>query len=129
MRGEDARGRRRLDAQDSDQQVLGADVRVQHRLGFVRGVRQDLLRLFGQRQLGGRGDALDEEPIALDLAADVLRLDVEAREDLLDDFLPLAQDAEEHVLGLDHPGAELGGFVAGEEERAAGLLVVLLKHG
>ena len=67
--------------------------------------------------------------VALDLAAHVLGLDVEAREDLLDDVLALAEDAEQEVLGLDDLGAELGGLVAGEEERAARLLVVLLKHG
>ena len=71
-----------VDAQDADQQVLGADGRVEHRLRLVRGVGEDLLRLLGERQLGGRGDALDEHPLALDLAADVVGLDVEAAEEL-----------------------------------------------
>ena len=127
--GEDARGRRRLDAQDADQQMLGADVLMQHRLRFVRGVREDLLRLLGERQFGGRGDAVDEEAVAFDFAADLFRLDVEAGEDLFDDLLPLAQDAEEDVLGLDDARAELGGFVAGEEECAACFLVVFFEHG
>ena len=127
--GEDARGGRRLDAQDADQQMLGADVLVEHRLRFVRGVREDLFRLLGKRQFGRRGDAVDEEPVAFHLAADLLRLDVEAGEDLLDDLLPLAEDAEEDVLGLDDAGAELRCFVSGEEECAAGFLVVFFEHG
>src|SRR5262249_29487610 len=68
-----------LDAQDADEQVLGADGGVQHALGLVRGVGEDLLRLLRQRQLGSRGDALDEHPLALDLAADVLGLDLKRR--------------------------------------------------
>ena len=44
---EDARGRRGFDAQDADQQVLGADVLMQHRLRFVRCIGEDFLRFFG----------------------------------------------------------------------------------
>src|SRR6185369_10298769 len=83
---------------------------------------------FGEGQLGGRGDALDEDPLALDLAPDVLGLDLEAAEDLPDRLIPLAQDAEQDVLGLDDTAAQLARLVAGEEQGTAGLLVVLLKH-
>jgi hypothetical protein len=114
--------------QEADQQVLGPDVGVHHGFRLVGGVGEDLLGLLRERQLGGRGDPLDENAVPLDLAANLLRLDVEAGEDLLDDVLTLAEDAEQQVLGLDHLGAELGGLVAGEEEGAAGFLVVLLKH-
>ena len=129
FRGEDARGRRRLDAQDADQQVLGADVLMQHRLRFMRRVREDLFRLLGKRQFSGRGDAVDEEPVAFDLAPNLLRLDVEPGENLFDDFFPLAQNAEEDVLGLDDAGAELRGFVSGKEKSAACFLVVFFEHG
>ncbi len=128
-RRQQAAGHAAVDPQQADEQVLRADVGVHHRLGLVRGVGQDLLRLLGERQLGRRGDALDEDPIPLDLAAHVLRLDVEAAENLLDDVLALAEDPEQQVLGFDHLGAELRGLVPREEERAARLLVVLLKHG
>jgi hypothetical protein len=79
-------------------------------------------------QLGGGRDALAEDPLALDLAADVLRLDLEAPEDLADRPLPFAQDAQQDVLGLDDAATQLAAFVAGEEERSASLLVVPLKH-
>src|SRR6266545_1986976 len=115
-------------AEQADQQVLGPDVRVHHGLRLVRGVGQDLLGFLRERQLGRRRNALDEDAVSLDFAADLLRLDVEAGEDLLDDVLPLAEDAEQQVLGLDHLGAELGGLVAREEESSARFLVVLLKH-
>ena len=59
-----------FDAQDADQQVLRTDRGMKHRLGFVRGVGEDLLRFLGERQLGGRGDALDEDALAFDLAPD-----------------------------------------------------------
>src|SRR5262249_13616588 len=92
------------------------------------GVRENLLRLLGERQLLRGGDALHEHAVALDLAPDVVRLHVEAREDLLDDLLPLAQDAEEDVLRFDDLRAQLRSFVAGEEEGAASFFVVLFEH-
>ena len=101
--GEDSRSGRRLHAQDPDQQMLGAHVLMEHRFRFVGGVGQDLLRLFGQRKLGGGGDAIDEEAVAFHFAADLLGLDVEAGENLLDDLFPFAKDAEQDVLGLDDP--------------------------
>ncbi len=117
-----------LDAQDADQQVLGADGGVEHALGFVGGVGEDLLGLFGEGELGGGRDPLDEHALAFDLAADVLGLHLEAPEDLRDGLLPLAEDAQQDVLRFDHPAAELAGFVAGEEEGSTGFFVVLLKH-
>jgi hypothetical protein len=78
FRREDARGRRRLHAQNADQEVLGADVLVEHRLRLVRGIREDLLRLLGERQFRGRRDAIDEQSIAFDFPPDLLRLDIEA---------------------------------------------------
>ena len=125
---EDAARDAGVDAEDADQEVLRADVGMHHRLGLVRGVGEDLLRLLRERQLLRRGDALDEDAVALDLPPDVVRLDVEAGEDLLDDVLALAKDAEEDVLGLDDLRAELRRLVAGEEQGPAGFLVVLLEH-
>ena len=108
--------------------MLRPDVGMHHRLRLVRGVGEDLLGLLGEGELGRRGDPLDEDAVALDLAADFLGLDVEAGEDLLDDVLAFAEDPEQQVLGFDHLGAELGSLVTGKEEGAAGFLVVLFKH-
>jgi hypothetical protein len=108
--------------------MLRADGGVQHALRLVRGVGQDLLGFLGQGQLGGRRDALHEDPLALDLAPDRLRLDLEALEELVDRLLALAQDAEQDVLRLDHPTAQLAGLVAREEQRSARLFVVLFEH-
>ena len=108
--------------------MLGADVLVEHRLRLVRGVGEDLLRFFGEGELGRGGDAVDEEPVALDFTADLLGLHVEAGEDLLDDLLAFAQDAEQDVLRLDDARAQLGCFVSGEEEGAACFLVVFFEH-
>src|SRR5919106_6336349 len=99
--------------------MFGADVLMEHRLRFMRGVSEDLLRLFGKGKLGGGRDAIDEETIAFDFAADLFGLDVEAGEDLLDDLFPLAQDTEKDVLGLDDARTQLGRFIAGKEECAA----------
>ena len=125
---EDAARDARVDAEDPDEKVLRADVGMHHRLRLVRGVGEDLLRLLRERELLRRRDALHEDAVPLDLAPDVVGPDVEAGEDLLDDVLPLAQDAEKDVLGLDHLRAELRRLVAGEEEGPAGFLVVLLEH-
>jgi len=64
----------------------------------------------------------------LDLAAQVLRLDLEAAEHLRHRLLPLAEDPQQDVLRLDDPAAQLGRLVAGEEQGAARFLVVLLEH-
>ena len=125
---EDAHGEAAFDPEDAEQEVLRAHRRVQHGLRLVRGVGQDLLRLLGERKLGGRRDPLDEHPFAFDLAPYLVGLYVKAAKQLADGVFALAQDAEQDVLGLDHPAAELGGFVAGEKQRPAGLLVVLLEH-
>jgi hypothetical protein len=102
---------------------------MEHRLRLVRGIGQDLLRLLGERELGGGGDAVDEEAVAFDVAPDLFGLDVEAGEDLFDDLLPFPEDAQEDVLGLDDARAELRCFVAGEEEGAACFLVIFFEHG
>jgi hypothetical protein len=112
---EDAHCQAAFDPQDAYQQVLRTDCRMQHRLRLVCRVGEDLLRFLGKRQFGGRADAFDEDPLALDLSPDVVRLDVESAEKLADALLALAQDSEQDVLGLDHPAAELGSLVAGEK--------------
>ncbi len=128
MRHQDTARDTRIHAEDADEQMLGADVGVHHRLGLVRGVREDLLGLLRERQLLGGGNALHEHAIALDLAADVVGLHVEAGEDLLDDVFTFAQDAEQDVFRLDDLRAQLGGLVTREEECPPGLLVVFLEH-
>ena len=50
---------------------------------------------------GRRRDPLDEDSLPFDLAPDVLRLHLEAAEDLADRLLPLAEDTEQDVLRLD----------------------------
>jgi hypothetical protein len=127
--GQEAGGDARVDPEDPDEEVLRTDVGMHHRLRLVGGVGEDLLRLLGERELLGRGDALDEDPVPLDLLPDVVGLHVEAREDLPGDVLALPEDAEEDVLRLDHLRAELRGLVSGEEQSAARFLVVLLEHG
>ena len=92
------------------------------------GVGEDLFRLFGERQFGRGGDALDEDPLPLYFASNVLGPGVESAKQLGDRLLALAQDTEEDVLGLDHPAAQFGGFVAGEKERPSRLFVELLEH-
>src|ERR1051325_8240592 len=99
--GEDAGGGGGLHAEDADEEMLGADVLMEHRLRLVGGVGEDLLGLFGKGELGGGGDAVDEEPVAFHFPADLFGLDVEAGEDLLDDLLPLPKHAEQDVLRLD----------------------------
>ena len=80
----DRHGRKQPAPHDADPQGLGAHGRVQHRLGFVGGVGQDLLGLFGERQLGGRADALDEDALAFDLPSQIVGSDVEPAQQLAD---------------------------------------------
>jgi len=125
---EDALGQATFDPQHADQQVLRPDRGMDHALRLVRGIREDLLRLLGQRQFGSRRNPFDEDPLALDLPPQHLRLDPDCIQQLDDRLFALAQDAEKYVFGFDHPAAQLARLVARKEEGPPRFLVVLLEH-
>ena len=125
---QDFRAKALLFAQDSEQQMLGADVPVPEALGFFRGEIQDAFGFLAERHFHGRGDALANGDALFDLLADGFDRAVRTQE-TIGQRLVLAHQAEQQMLGLDVRGTVLAGFVARKKYDASCLLCVAFKHG
>ena len=126
--GEDARGHALVLAHQAQEDVLGADVVVEHPLRLFGREAQDALALGRQRNVHRGRDLLAVEGPALDLLADRLHGQVALREDARGQPLALPDEAQEEVLGLDGVAPELAGLVAGKEDDPPGPLRVTLEH-
>ena len=126
--GEDPGGHAALLAHQPEQDVLGADVVVQHALGLLGRVAEHALALDRERDLDRGGDLLAVGRAALDLLADLLHGEVALAEQPRGEALPLADQAEQQVLGLDGRTAQLARLVAGEEDHPPSPLGVALEH-
>src|SRR4029077_9628254 len=125
---QDFRAKALLFAQDSEQQVFGADVPVPQALGLFRGEIQDAFGFLAERHFDRRGDALANGDALFDLFADGLDGAVRTQE-TIGQRLVLAHQAEQQVLSLDVRRAILAGFVARKKYDASCLLCVAFKHG
>ena len=125
---QDFRAKAFLFAQDSEEQMFGADVPVAEALGFFGGEIQDALGFLAERDFHGRGDALANGDALFDLFADGLDGAVGTQKTIGQCFV-LAHQAEQQVLGLDVRGTVLAGFVARKKYDASCLLSVAFKHG
>src|SRR4029077_17716774 len=124
----DFRAKALLFAQDSEKQMLGADVPVAESLGFFRGEIQDAFGFLAEGHFDRRGDALANRDALFDLFADRLNRAVRTQKTIGQGFV-LAHQAEQQMLGLDVWGAVLAGFVARKKYDASCLLCVAFKHG
>ena len=125
---QDGRRHGPLLAQDAEQQVLRTDVVVQQPVRLLRSELQHAPGLGAERDLDRRRDLLPEHGAAFDLLADVLERQVRAGEDAAGQPLPLANQAEQEVLGLDGDAPELAGFVPREEQDTSRTFRVSLEH-
>src|SRR6185436_16002540 len=125
---EDGGGNRALLAQDAEQEVFGADVVVQEPVGFVGRELQDTLGLGAERNLDAGRDLLAEDRAPFDFLPDVLERQVRAGEDATGQALPLADEAQQQVLGFDRNASELAGLVPGEEENSSCPFGVPFEH-
>ena len=126
--GEDGGGDALLLPHEAEEDVLGADVVVEHPLRLLGGVAERALALGGERDVDGGRHLVAVERPALDLLADGLHREVALGEDAGGQPLALADEAEEEVLRLDRVAAQLAGFVAGEEDHPTGTLRITFKH-
>src|SRR5208283_1893971 len=117
-----------LFAQQPQQQVLGTDVLVREKRGFVGSVCQHTLALAAQGQVHGSGDLLPDGRVTLNLFPDGFDRCMGPKEPI-GERLVFAQEAEQQVLRLDVRRTELAGFVACEEDYSPGLFRVPFKHG
>ena len=125
---QDGRRDRPLLAQDAEQQVLGADVGVQQPVGFFGGELQHALGLGAEGNLDRGRDLLAEDRAAFDFLADALEREVRPREDPARQALAFANQSEQQMLGLDRRAAELGRFIAREEQDAPRAFRIAFKH-
>jgi hypothetical protein len=117
-------GRRRFLAQESEQQVLGADVVVKQTIGFFGGKAQNVLCRAAERDVRRpiRGTALFE------LAANHVAREFRLGEDPAREPLALAEQPEEDMLRLNRDGTRLTGFIARKEQHSPRTLGVPLEH-
>src|SRR5262249_12224557 len=115
-------------AQESQQQVLGADVVVAEVARLLDGVLDDLLGPRRLRQLAGRADLgarLDE---LLDLQADLAEVDVEVLQHVGGDAGALLDQAQEDVLRADVLVVEPLRLLVGQLHHLAGTVRESLIH-
>jgi hypothetical protein len=127
--GQKPAGGRVLQAQQSEQDVLGSDRRMHQPLGFFLGVLQGALGLLAERDLDRRRELLARRAAALELGLQQVHRDVRPREQLARRLLAFLQQAEQQVLGPDHLRTVLARLVLGEEQDPLGLFGELLEHG
>ena len=127
--GQDARGDALLLAHQAQEDVLGADVVVEHPLRFFGRVAEHALALDGEGDVDRGRDLVPVERAALDLLADGVHGEMALAEDPRGQTLPLSDEAEQQVLRLDRIAAELARLVAGKENHPPGAFGVALEHG
>src|SRR6266700_3005130 len=114
-------------ADETEQDVLGADVVVAERKRLTKRQLQDLLRARSERDLAGRDlVALADNPC--DLCTDFLDRDVERLEDTGSEPLLLAQQAEQDVLGADVVVFQRARLVLSQNDYLAGSLGETFEH-
>ena len=120
-------GKAFLFAQQSQQQMLGANVLVRKALGFFRGVGQHALALVAQGQVHGGRYLLPDRGVGLDLLANGFHRSMRPQEPI-GQRLVFAQKTQQQVLRLDVRRTKLAGFVTCEEDDASGLFRVPFEH-
>ena len=117
---QDARGDAVAFAQQAEQDVLGADVGVIERLGFLARERENFLHA---RRVGNVADHLGLGPgadLLLDFHADGFEVETHLLENVDGDALPELDQAEQQMLGADVIVVEAVGFLAGQRQHLLG---------
>ena len=116
-----------LFAQDSEEQVLGADVLHAEALRFFAGHIEDALALRAERHFDGGRNAFADRDACLDLFADGFNRSLLTQEAIGQCFV-LAHQAEQQMLGLDVRAAVLAGFVSCKENDASRFFCITFEH-
>ena len=124
---QDARGDALVLANESEQDVLGADVVVAQAQRLAQRQLEDLLRARRERDLAGR-DLLARSDDPNDLGTYALDGDVEALEDPRSEAFLLTEEAEQNVLGPDVVVLERARFFLRENDHLTGSLCESLEH-
>ncbi len=125
---EDFGGDRILFAQQSEQQVLGADVAIAEPLGLFGGEGQHAFGLARKRQVDLRGDAVAHDRPIFYLLTDQFDVGVRAMEEPRGEVFVLTDQSQQDVFGFDLGRAELACFVAGKENYATRFFRISFEH-
>jgi len=115
-RFEDARGDALAFADETEEQMLGADVAVAELARLVDRQLDDLLRARRERDLARRGRRVAAADDELDRGPDLGELYPERVEDASRDAFALTHQTEQQVLGPDVVVVEADGLVLGERK-------------
>jgi len=124
---EDLRGHALTLTDESEQDVLGADVGVAELQSLTEGVLEDLLGPRGEGDVAGRGLLALADDL-LHLLADGCQGDVEVLEGLGGKPLALVDEAQQDVLGADVVVVEHAGFFLRQHHNPSGPICEPFEH-
>ncbi len=124
---QDLRAEAFLFAQDSEKQMLGADVLHAEALGFFAGHIQDALAFRAERYFDRSRNALADGDASFDLFADRFNRALLTQESIGQCFV-LAHQAEQQVLGLDVRASVLAGLISCKENNASRFFCIAFEH-
>ena len=124
---QDFRSNALLFAQNSQQQVLGADMAMIQPLRFFGGVGENSLALVRKRQIDRRRHLLANGRPAFDLLANALDRGRIAKKPI-GQVLVFTDQAQQQVFGFDRRAAELAGLVASKEDDPTCSFRISFKH-
>ena len=114
-------------AEQSEQQMLGADVLVRKALGLFGGVGEHALAFVAQGKIDRGGNLFADGGVTFDLLADRFHRGMRAQK-TIGQGLIFAQQAEQKMLGLNIRRAELAGLVPRKKDDAPGFLRIAFEH-
>ena len=114
-------------AQQTEQQVLRADVLVAQALGFLRTVGQDAFAFVAEGQIHAGGNLLADGGVSFNLLSNGFYGSMGPQKTVRQRFV-LAQQAEQQMFRLNVGTSELAGFIPREEDHSTRLLRITLKH-
>src|SRR6476620_1014375 len=112
---------------ETQQEMLGADVLITELTGFQEGELEDLLRAGGERDLTSR-HRLPATDHHFDLGPSRGKCDAQGSEGLCADTLTLRDETQQQMLGPDVVMVEERRLLLGEHDHAAGALREPLEH-
>ena len=114
--------------QESQQDVLGADVIVHHPVRFFGGVGQNTFRFGRQRNLDGSGNLIANDNSTFDFFSNGFQGKTGLSENAAGEPFAFSHQAEQQMLSLDRATAQLGRLVSGEEDYALRSFGISLEH-
>ena len=114
-------------AQQSQQQVLGANVLVRKPFRLFGGIGQHALAFVAQGKIDRSGNLFPDRGVTFDLFPDRFHRRMRAQK-TIGQGLVFAQQSEQQVFGLNIRRPKLAGLVPRKEDDAPGFLRIAFEH-